>query len=275
MKSVISASRRSDIPAFHLKWFIDHVQKGYVNVPNPFNRKQVKRVSLSPQEVAWIVFWSRNFEVFLKNDRYFEPYDLFFHFTINPQNALLEPDMIAPAEAFKQLEKLASLFGSERIIWRYDPITFYRNGGEILSNHDINIFKQFVKRAASLGIKRCYFSFVFIYPKIVRRSRRLKDFEFIDPVKEKKLKILQEMRDFASQYNIQLYSCSNDHLLSVEGIEKGHCIDGKLLNRLSEQRVSEQYLPTRPDCGCTVSIDIGDYVRTPCKYKCLYCYARP
>ncbi len=275
MKTVISASRRTDIPAFYLKWFINHIQEGFVNVPNPFNRKQVKKVSLEPKDVAWIVFWSRNYEVFLKNYKYFGEYNLFFHFTINPENPLLEPGMIAPAAALKQLEQLVSLFAPERIIWRYDPITFYRSGKELHTNHDINIFKQFVQRVASLGIKRCYFSFAFIYPKMKRRTRRLADFEFVDPAEETKLKILHEMSEYAALYDVHLYSCSNNQLLKLKTIRKGHCIDGKLLNHLSDQAVSERCLPTRPDCGCTESIDIGDYVSTPCKYKCLYCYARP
>ncbi|MEJ2636797.1 MAG: DUF1848 family protein [Calditrichia bacterium] len=88
MKAVISASRRTDIPAFYLKWFMEQIGRGYIDIPNPFNRKQVKRTGLTPREVAWIVFWSRNYSVFLKNQDFFDYYRLIFHFTINPPNAL-------------------------------------------------------------------------------------------------------------------------------------------------------------------------------------------
>jgi len=52
MKTVISASRRTDIPAFYLPWFIKKIEQGYINISNPFNRKQIKRVDLSPEEVG-------------------------------------------------------------------------------------------------------------------------------------------------------------------------------------------------------------------------------
>jgi hypothetical protein len=57
---IISASRRTDIPALYAEWFINRIKAGYCLVPNPYNRKQVSRVSLAPNDVAAIVFWTRN-----------------------------------------------------------------------------------------------------------------------------------------------------------------------------------------------------------------------
>jgi len=57
---IISASRRTDIPAFYAAWFINRVRAGYCAVPNPFNHKQVSYVSLHPQDVEVIVFWTRH-----------------------------------------------------------------------------------------------------------------------------------------------------------------------------------------------------------------------
>ncbi|MGO9416155.1 MAG: DUF1848 family protein, partial [Syntrophobacteraceae bacterium] len=57
---IVSASRRTDIPAFYSKWFLNRVRRGWCLVPNPFNRNQVSRVILSPEEVDAFVFWSRN-----------------------------------------------------------------------------------------------------------------------------------------------------------------------------------------------------------------------
>jgi hypothetical protein len=96
MKQVISASRRTDLPAFYMKWLLEKVKNKQVMVPNPFNRKQTRLVSLSPKEVAWFVFWSRNYRKFLQNYQVFLHYQCFFHFTINPSHSLLEPDMIPP-----------------------------------------------------------------------------------------------------------------------------------------------------------------------------------
>ncbi len=52
---IISCSRRTGIPAFLMDWVIDRIQIGYVDVVNPFNRKQVSRVSLKPKDVrCWV-----------------------------------------------------------------------------------------------------------------------------------------------------------------------------------------------------------------------------
>lgn len=45
---IISASRRTDIPAFYAQWFINRVRAGFCAVPNPYNRQQISRVSLLP-----------------------------------------------------------------------------------------------------------------------------------------------------------------------------------------------------------------------------------
>ena len=142
------------------------------------------------------------------------------------------------------------------------------------SNHNIDLFRQYVQMAVSLGLNKCYISVVHLYAKVLRRAQQENNFKFITPGIKKRNLILQEMVDTASLYGIRLYSCSNDDLLEVSGIHRGHCIDGKLLNRLGSEDVSEKSNPTRPDCGCTVSIDIGDYMTTGCRYHCLYCYAR-
>ena len=42
---IISASRRTDIPAFYAEWFMRRIRAGYCTVPNPYNRKQVAKVS--------------------------------------------------------------------------------------------------------------------------------------------------------------------------------------------------------------------------------------
>ena len=57
---IISASRRTDIPAFYSEWFMNRIRAGYCTVPNPFNRNQVSVVSLKPEDVDVIVFWTRN-----------------------------------------------------------------------------------------------------------------------------------------------------------------------------------------------------------------------
>ena len=57
---IISASRRTDIPAFYSKWFMNRIREGYVLTQNPFNTNQVKKIILTPYHIDAIIFWTRN-----------------------------------------------------------------------------------------------------------------------------------------------------------------------------------------------------------------------
>ena len=63
-KIVISASRRTDIPAFYMPWFMEQIDRGFFEVVNPFNQ-HVSVVPATPDRVHTIVFWSKNFGPFI------------------------------------------------------------------------------------------------------------------------------------------------------------------------------------------------------------------
>ena len=44
---IISASRRTDIPALYPEWFMNRLLAEEVLVPNPYNRKKISRVRLT------------------------------------------------------------------------------------------------------------------------------------------------------------------------------------------------------------------------------------
>lgn len=62
---IISASYKTDIPAFYGQWFVNRLRAGYCMMRNPMNRKPI-RVSLTPQDAAGIVLWTKNFRPFMK-----------------------------------------------------------------------------------------------------------------------------------------------------------------------------------------------------------------
>ena len=68
-----------------------------------------------------------------------------------------------------------------------------------------------------------------------------------------------------------LHACCEDDLAG-EGVEKGHCIDLGAIRRLRpDLREQLKRRPTREQCGCTESVDIGAY--DTCAFGCCYCYA--
>lgn len=57
---IVSASRRTDVPACFGPWFINRIREGWAETAHPFNPRRIKRCSLTPQDVDVIVFWSKN-----------------------------------------------------------------------------------------------------------------------------------------------------------------------------------------------------------------------
>jgi hypothetical protein len=276
MKTVISASRRTDIPAHYLNWFMDKIREGKVNVQNPFYKKNISKVDLSPEFVGWIVFWSRNYTKFLINRSFFNEYRLFFHFTILSHHPFLEKVKLIQSKTMKQMEDLVKYYGSDHILWRYDPIVCWEDCGKIETNYNEKDFEFYCQEFSALGLKRCYFSYVTDYAKFQNRfKKKFPNLKILSGDNAEISPIIEEMRKISADFAIKLFSCCNDELLGYN-TEKGSCISGSLLNALAgEKLVSDAKTPTRDDCGCTRSIDIGDYLKHPCHFGCIYCYANP
>ena len=281
---VISASRRTDIPAFYLDWFMAQVDRGYFEVTNPYNRK-VSIVTAAPELVHTIVFWSKDFGTFLKRgigeQLQKRGFHLFFNFTLNSDAPRLEPRVPTLAERLRQLECLSSRFDSRAINWRFDPVCFYKiNGSRIKNNlHD---FTRIADKAARCGISRCITSFMDDYAKIRKRIKSITGFSFTSPSPEKKVSILQEMEKKLRPDKIRLYTCCEKELLDLlptnPGIDSSACIPNNLLVELYGGNLSVKKdcgQRVNKGCGCKVSSDIGSYHLHPCYHSCLFCYANP
>lgn len=80
---IISASRRTDIPTYYSDWFFNRIKAGYVLVRNPMNIHQISKISLNPELVDGIVFWTKNpIPMLDKLDRLAD-YTYYFQFTLN------------------------------------------------------------------------------------------------------------------------------------------------------------------------------------------------
>ncbi|HEX9135555.1 MAG TPA: DUF1848 family protein, partial [Nitrospirota bacterium] len=122
MPHVISASRRTDIPAFYADWFVNRLKAGSVRVQQPYTKKPIC-VSLKPEDVDAIVFWSKNYAPLLNKLEAIEETtkNLFFHFTITA-NRELEFNTPDYKNAIKDYIFINRRYSPEHIIWRYDPI---------------------------------------------------------------------------------------------------------------------------------------------------------
>ena len=86
---IISASRRTDIPAFYAPWFFNRLQEGYLLVPNPFDPRTLSRISLGRDVVDCIVFWTKNPAPMLPRLGELSGYNYYFQYTLNPYGCLL------------------------------------------------------------------------------------------------------------------------------------------------------------------------------------------
>lgn len=76
---IISASRRTDIPAFYSDWLFNRLNAGFAYVRNPMNIHQVSEVNLSPDVVDCIVFWTKNPKPMLDRLDRLSDYNYFFN----------------------------------------------------------------------------------------------------------------------------------------------------------------------------------------------------
>jgi hypothetical protein len=266
MPQILSVSRRTDIPAFYGAWFVNRLKAGHVFVPQPYSGKMLQ-VSLDPQDLSAIVFWSKNYaplipwlEMIEKSTK-----NLFFHFTITA-NRELELNVPDHREVIRDYLYLARRYGPERLVWRYDPICITDKLS--FAAHE----ERFVQCAELLkgSAERCFISFVQPYKRALSNLRKYTDHSLVDLPAEIQQEYAQRLATRAEQYGISMFACCNDHLLS-EKIGKASCIDGARLSALFKVPVDTRLAATRKECACTRSIDIGAY--DTCAHGCVYCYA--
>ena len=200
--NIISASRRTDIPAFYMPWLMNHLRTGCVSYPNPFSG-QIYTVSLQPDDVHSIVFWSKNYGRFLPHldEIAGQGYRFYFHYTITGAPHRLEPHVPDWQQSVRVFRQLAERTSPRHIQWRFDPILLTH---ELGTEFYINRFRE-LARALAGATRRCYFSFAIFYDKVGRQLQRAR-IRFRDPLLEEKQALVHAMADIADEYGITLYA---------------------------------------------------------------------
>ena len=304
---IVSASRSTDVPAFYSRWFFNRLKKGYVMWRNPFNQQPLY---VSFRDTKAIVFWSKNPRPMFS---YLEELDAlgmhyYFQFTLNDyEYEKLERNVPPLAERIETFCHLSKLIGSEKVIWRVDPL---------IITPETSV-RNLLKKIWYTGNKikgltnKLVFSFIDVmaYKKV--QSNILKETTFYtkDTIKnaepspaqiEELVQGIIKIRNRWSSegWDIEIATCAEDIDLSSYGVNHNCCVDGQLMEKLfSDDTNFVHYLrhgkfpehnsliPTyalvkntslkdkgqRASCGCIVSKDIGTY--NTCQHGCVYCYA--
>lgn len=263
---ILSVSRRTDIPAFYSEWFFRRLKERSVLIRNPRNPRLVSSVSLDPQVIDCIVFWTKNPSKMLEHLHLLAGYNYYFQVTINGYGKTVEPGLPPQEDILAAFKELSRRIGSIRMIWRYDPIIITKEFDEEFHA------REFSKLARSLAgyTNRCVFSFVDLYRKT---ERNMKSLEPTFMSEEIMLRLAGILAPIAQEYGLLLETCSEEiDLLTRFGIRHGKCIDPDLISQIIGQDLLVSKDPNqRPECGCVASIDLGAY--NTCSYGCLYCYA--
>ncbi len=202
---IVSASYRTDIPAFYAAWFAQRLALGHIMVANPYGGRPY-RVALRGDDVDGFVFWSRNMLPF-RNNLAILAAPFMVQYTITGYPRALEPSVLTAAQAIDDIKALARQYGGRAVVWRYDPIVFADLTDAAFHCRNFSALAGALKGS----VDEVCVSFAQIY----RKSRRNLDlaaqqhgFTWRDPDWEKKHALLAELQAIAAAHGMRLTVCS-------------------------------------------------------------------
>ena len=272
---IISASRRTDIPAFYMEEFLRRWNEGYTLWKNPFNPKQRKKVMFDQTEL--VVFWSKYPIGYLKNIEKIN-FNNYILYTVNyyPKLEPNLPNLDKRIELFKEVSKR---IGKEKVIWRFDPIVLLK--GQITPKDIINRFKVIAEKLHN-HTTRVIISFMTPYKKVLYRFKKIK-MEYTDPTIDDVYYIAENIGRISKEVELEVQTCSErfNALGELEkfGVRRGACIDREYILKVfpEDKSLVEKVSKLKKDkgqrslCLCIESVDVGEY--NTCKFGCIYCYA--
>ena len=263
---IISASRKTDIPAYYSEWFINRIKEGFVYSRNPMNPHQISKIPLNTEVVDCIVFWTKNPIPMIPKLDELKGYNYYFQFTLTGYGKDMEANLPDKKEKLiPAFLELSDKIGPERVIWRYDPIAF----NDIYTpDYHLNAFEQ-IAGALKGHTEKCVISFVDMYKKIQINMRSMNIDEASD---ERMYSFAEQLYKIATGNNMVLATCAEKIDLTPIGIEHNACIDGKVIEKICGGKLKAKKDPSqRSECQCVESREIGTY--NTCANGCRYCYA--
>ncbi len=267
---IVSASYKTDIPAFYGEWFINRLADGGCRMVNPYGG-QVYTVPLNRHAVDGFVFWTRNLGPFRDRLEIVRDggYPFIVQYTITGYPRALDYSTIDAAAAAKHLRQVGNRYGRRVSVWRYDPVVTTS-----LTPPDWHR-ATFGRLAAALdgAVDEVVVSFARIYRKTARNmaaAARAFGFDWHDPGAAEKRALLADLAAIAAGHGMALTLCGQPEL-SIGGVGEARCIDAARLGDVAGHGIRASAKPHRDTCGCWASRDIGEY--DTCPHGCVYCYA--
>lgn len=263
---IISASRRTDIPAFYTEWFLRRIDEQYLLVRNPMNIHQVSRINLSPDVIDGFVFWTKNPVPIMPHLHKLEKYPFYFQFTLTAYDRDVEPGLPSKNEILiPAFQSLSKRIGREKVVWRYDPIFFNQR---YTPEYHCRYFRILATKLCDYT-EKCTVSFIDMYRNTEKNTQVL---DIARDTTEQRQELMYQFSEIAKQYGLIIDTCSEIDDFSICGIKHACCIDKERFERIGKYKLEvKKDSNQRAECGCIASIDIGAY--NTCRNGCLYCYA--
>jgi hypothetical protein len=303
---IISASRSTDIPAFHSEWLINRLKRGYACWINPFRKSEPQYVSF--QDVRLFIFWTKDPAPLIQHLPFLDHRGLnyYFQYTLNNyEKEGFEPNVPPLDKRIKTFIRLSELIGKEKVIWRFDPLLLTRQlTVKVLLSRIWELGNQLVNHTDKL-----IFSFADILPYQKVQDNLMRETNFYtksnihlaELTHDQKIEFACELQKINNTWqrinpDFEVGTCAEDIDLEEYQIIHNKCIDDelivklfpkdlKLMNLLGIESVSNLFLDAarvkkksnlkdkgqRKLCRCIISKDIGSY--NTCNHLCVYCYA--
>ena len=264
---ILSVSRRTDIPAFYPKWFVNRVREGFVYVRNPFNANQISKIPLGEDVVDCIAFWSKNPEPIIEylpeiHEKYHGAF--YFQYTINAYGHDMEPAIPELNKRIDTFKRLSDTYGPERVVWRYDPILLAE--GYSLAWHQKWFEIVFDKLKSYTDT--CVISFIDMYDKTIKNT---KPYSITTPTAEEIDVLAEAFSAVVKGSGVRIRTCAEGVDLNKYGIEPNSCIDQARIEKIIGCPIKAKPDKQRENCRCIECADIGLY--NTCLHGCRYCYA--
>jgi hypothetical protein len=264
---IVSASYRTDIPAFYGAWFRRRLEAGFAMVANPYGGRPYQ-VGLGPGEADGVVFWTRNAAPFRSALADVRALGLPFvvQYTLTGYPRALEAAVPPATHGLAEIEALAAAYGPRAVVWRYDPVLL--SGPTDAAFHLDNFAR--LARALEGAVDEAVVSFAAIYAKTRRNldaAARRHGFAWRDPEIEEKRRLRRALEEIAQRHGMTLTVCSQPEL----GGRAARCVDAGRLADVAGKPLPSRDKGNRPGCLCAESRDIGAY--ESCPHGCVYCYA--
>lgn len=264
---IISASYRSDIPAFHGDWFLAALAAGEVAVTNPYNQRPFT-IDLRPEAVDGYVFWTRNARPFPRAlaavSAQGKPFVV--QYTIIGYPRAIDANVIDPSLAVANARAIAERYGPRVVVWRYDPILLTPETGPDWHR------ATFARLAGAMAgvTDEVVVSFAQLYAKSARNLAKA-DIAWRRPGMDEQIALVAGLGEIAAQRGMSLSLCTQPDLSAASGIPGARCIDPARLSDIAGRPIPAARKGNRPGCLCAESRDIGAY--DSCVHGCRYCYA--